>query len=108
MAAVAIAQGMAQVAQIKAQKFHTGGFIGDKPLARDEVPAILQTGEFVLSRKQVSQMKDTNLEAKSITNEVNYENSAPIIVNTISPDMFEQWASSYDGRRVIKNVINGG
>lgn len=36
------------------QKFHSGGMVGG--LRHDEVPAILQTGEMVLSRSQVSQI----------------------------------------------------
>jgi len=37
----------------KIQKFHDGGMVG---LKADEVPAILQTGEMVLSRHQVSEL----------------------------------------------------
>ena len=38
----------------KIQKFHSGGMVGG--LRQDEVPAILQTGEMVLSRYQVGQI----------------------------------------------------
>ncbi|MCI6988415.1 MAG: hypothetical protein MR902_02445 [Campylobacter sp.] len=98
LAAMAIAQGMAQVAQIKAQKFHTGGYVGSG-LARDEVPAILQTGEYVLSRKDVANLKDNGTNRQS-------DSSSVVIVNTIDPDMFNQWANSRNGKRVIKNVIS--
>lgn len=95
MAAVAIAQGMAQVSAIKSQKFHSGGEVGN--LRSDEVNATLQTGEYVLNRKQVDSLKDDKQGAEG----------GVIIVNTIDPDMFNQWASSRSGRKVIKNVIQG-
>ncbi len=100
LAAVAIAQGMAQVAMIKAQKFHTGGMVGAgfNNLERDEVPAILQTGEYVLSRRDVANLKD---------NSKNESNDGVVIVNTLDSAVFEQWANSRNGKRVIKNVISG-
>ena len=97
LAAIAIAQGMAQVAMIKAQKFHTGGLVGGG-LERDEVPAILQTGEYVLSRRDVANLKD---------NSKNESNDGVVIVNTLDSAVFEQWANSRNGKRVIKNVISG-
>ena len=42
----------------KLQRFHTGGMVGGQQLKSDEVPAILQTGEMVLSRAQVAQLGD--------------------------------------------------
>ncbi|MBP3223959.1 MAG: hypothetical protein J6M14_01485 [Campylobacter sp.] len=103
MAAVALAQGMAQVAQIKAQKFHTGGFIGGEPLKRDEVPAILQTGEYVLSRKQVAQMSEApNSSAGASASEPNI-----VIINSVDNSVMEAWANSRGGAKVIKNVIKG-
>ena len=42
----------------KLQRFHTGGMVGGGGLKSDEVPAILQTGEMVLSRQQVAQIGD--------------------------------------------------
>ena len=97
LAAIAIAHGMAQVAMIKAQKFHTGGLVGGG-LERDEVPAILQTGEYVLSRRDVANLKD---------NSKNESNDGVVIVNTLDSAVFEQWANSRNGKRVIKNVISG-
>lgn len=97
LAAIAIAQGMAQVAMIKAQKFHTGGLVGGG-LERDEVPAILQTGEYVLSRRDVANLKD---------NSKNESNDGVVIVNTLDSAVFEQWANSRNGKRIIKNVISG-
>lgn len=96
LAAVAIAQGMAQVAMIKAQKFHTGGAVG---LARDEVPAILQTGEYVLSRKEVAALKQDD--ANSTRGE-----GGVVIINSLDNSVLEQWANSRNGRRVIKNIIS--
>lgn len=100
LAAVAIAQGMAQVAMIKAQKFHTGGLVGGfNNLERDEVPAILQTGEYVLSRREVASLKNNSNSGDN--------SGGVVIVNTLDSAVFEQWANSRNGRRVIKNVISG-
>ncbi|QKF64554.1 tape measure protein [Campylobacter corcagiensis] len=92
MAAIAIAEGMAQVAMIKSQKFHFGGGVG---LRSDEVNATLQTGEYVLSRKDVANLKDDRGTSGGV-----------VIVNTLDRSVFDQWASSRDGKRVIKNVIS--
>lgn len=61
MAALAVAAGMTRVALIKAQTFHTGGLVDAdgkrQGLAADERLAVLQTGEFVLSREQVAMLR---------------------------------------------------
>lgn len=98
MAAFAIAQGMAQVAQIKAQKFHSGGYVSSN-LGSDEVNATLQTGEYVLSRKQVDNLRDDGAQEQS--------SGGIVIVNTLDNSVFEQWANSRNGKKVIKNVIGG-
>ncbi len=100
MAGVAIAQGMAQVAMIKAQKFHTGGFVD----GAGEVPAVLLSGEGVLSREGMKNLDALNLGEVNTT-----ESDASItIINTLDPGVIEQWASSRSGRKIIKNIINGG
>ena len=71
---------------------------GFNNLERDEVPAILQTGEYVLSRRDVANLKD---------NSKNESNDGVVIVNTLDSAVFEQWANSRNGKRVIKNVISG-
>jgi hypothetical protein len=38
---------------VEAYKFHTGGTVGANGLKSDEVPAVLQEGEYVMSRDQV-------------------------------------------------------
>lgn len=48
------AAGAIQIATIASQKFHSGGFVGGAGMASDEVPAVLQTGEGVLSRRGMS------------------------------------------------------
>lgn len=103
LAAVAVVNGMAQVAQIKAQKFHTGGAVGGGALKPDEVNAVLLQGEYVLNREQTRQMKQN----ASGSNSNNNESDAPIIVNSISPDLFEQWANTRGGRKIIKNIMEG-
>lgn len=98
MAAVAIAQGMAQVAMIKAQKFHTGGFVSG--LGNDEVPAILQTGEGVLSRKGMANLDTLNL------GQARDDDGGVTIINSFDNNVFEQWATSRTGRKTLKNIIN--
>lgn len=100
LAAMAIAQGMAQVAMIKAQKFHTGGFVTG---STDEVPAILQTREGVLSRKGMENLDKLNLGTASQPS----DGGGVTIVNTLDPSVVEQWATSRQGRKIIKNIMNG-
>ncbi|SUW84440.1 hypothetical protein [Campylobacter hominis] len=99
LAALAIAQGMAQVAQIKAQKFHTGGMVGGGNLKNDEVNAVLLKGEYVLNREQTKQLKDS---ASAPQTE---QGGGITIVNTVDPHLFETWAESRSGRKVIKNIV---
>ncbi|CUU83280.1 phage tape measure protein [Campylobacter hyointestinalis subsp. hyointestinalis] len=98
MAAVAVASGLAQVAQIKAQKFHTGGYV----YGAGEVPAVLQSGEGVVSRKGMANLDKLNGAGLQTTQtpEIN-------IVNTIDPSVIESWASSRSGRKVIMNIVKG-
>ncbi|MGE4399402.1 MAG: hypothetical protein AB7D29_07765 [Campylobacterales bacterium] len=99
LAALAVAQGMAQVAMIKAQKFHTGGFVTG---STDEVPAILQTREGVLSREGMKNLDKLNLGT------VEQPSAGGVtIVNTLDPSVVEQWATSRQGRKIIKNIMNG-
>ena len=95
-AAAAIAAGMANVAQIKAQTFHTGGTVGPngQKLRSDEVPAVLQTGERVLSRQEVGQAKQAPT------------NNETVIINSIDPAVIESYMTSRSGRKVINNVVN--
>ena len=95
---------MAQVAQIKAQKFHTGGAVGGGALKPDEVNAVLLQGEYVLNREQTRQMKQNAANSGSNSD---IGGDAPIIVNSISPDLFEQWANTRGGRKIIKNIMEG-
>lgn len=95
-AAAAIAAGLANVAQIKAQTFHTGGTVGPngQKLRSDEVPAILQTGERVLSRQEVAQTQQA-----PTSNET-------VIINSMDPAVVESWATSRSGRKIIRNIVN--
>jgi len=134
-AAIAIAQGMAKVAMIKSQKFHTGGYV-DKPLSSgvggkkdDEINAVLQKGEYVLSKQEVAQIKaqnrrNTGQQLPSEKQETNTSDSKSIqtreiallaesmkpevvIVNSQDPAVIEDWATSRRGREVIQNIVNG-
>ena len=96
-AAAAIAAGLANVAQIKAQTFHTGGMVGPtgNKLRNDEVPAILQTGEVVLNRNEVAQAQAAPAQS-----------GETVIINSMDPAVIESWASSRAGRKVIRNIVN--
>jgi len=104
-----IIKGMALVAQIKAQKFHDGGFVtnnaggGVGKLKADEVPAILQTGEYVLSRKDIAAIKEVN---NVTTPHVEVPQQETVIINSIDPAVVEEWATSRTGRQVIRNIVN--
>jgi hypothetical protein len=134
-AAIAIANGMAQVAMIKQQKFHTGGYV-DKPLSTgvggkkdDEINAVLQKGEYVLSKQEVAQIKAENRRKAGVSfpdsskQETNNSKSDSlqtrelallaesmkpevVIVNSQDPAVIEDWATSRRGREVIQNIVN--
>lgn len=114
LAAMAIAQGLMNVAQIKAQKYHTGGVVGEAgsgtgyiggSLAAGEVPAILQTGEGVLSRQGMSNLEALNL---GLLAQATPQNQEIVILNQVSDGVMEEYLQSRTGRKVIKNIINGG
>ena len=114
LAAMAIAQGLMNVAQIKAQKYHTGGVVGEAGsgtgyiggnLQAGEVPAILQTGEGVLSRQGMSNLEALNL---GLLAQATPQNQEIVILNQVSDGVMEEYLQSRTGRKVIKNIINGG
>ncbi|WP_321264959.1 hypothetical protein [Campylobacter sp.] len=116
LSALAIAQGLMNVAMIKAQKYHTGGVVGEAGsgtgyiggnLAAGEVPAILQTGEGVLSRQGMSNLEALNLGLLGQANTVP-QNQEIVILNQVSDGVMEEYLQSRTGRKVIKNIINGG
>lgn len=113
LSALAIAQGLMNVARIKAQKYHTGGVVGQAGsgtgyiggnLQAGEVPAILQTGEGVLSRQGMSNLEALNLGQAN----TQPQNQEIVILNQVSDAVMEEYLQSRTGRKVIKNIINGG
>lgn len=114
LSAIAVAQGLMNVAQIKAQKYHTGGVVGEAgsgigyiggSLGVGEVPAILQTGEGVLSRQGMSNLEALNL---GQLGQASPQNQEIVILNQVSDGVMEEYLQSRTGRKVIKNIINGG
>ncbi|MCI6565316.1 hypothetical protein, partial [Campylobacter sp.] len=114
LSALAIAQGLMNVAMIKAQKYHSGGVVGEAgsgtgyiggSLAAGEVPAILQTGEGVLSRQGMSNLEALNL---GLLSQASPQNQEIVILNQVSDGVMEEYLQSRTGRKVIKNIINGG
>ncbi len=65
-------------------KWHDGGWVG-KPvgLKHDEVPAILQTGEFVLSRKMINGLINTSNNAQTI----DYDKLGKALAKYIKPSI---------------------
>ena len=85
---------------------HEGGYIPRFHLGVDEVPAILQRGERVLS---VEQNKIFEKLAKIINNSqppAVGAGSSVQIVNVIDPNLLNQYLSSPAGQRAIVNVIS--
>lgn len=106
-AAGAIGQGMAQVAQIKAQTFHTGGYVSNDNragLRSDEIPAVLQTGEYVLSRNDLKAIKETSGSTGAPAG-ASPSNSEVVIVNSMDASVIEGYLSSREGRQIINNSI---
>jgi hypothetical protein len=112
--AMAIARGLANVAMIKAQrppapKYHTGGYVGTQGsgpvggLRDDEIPAILQKGEYVLSKKDVELIKSIDIAAPNVN--VPAPQTEVVIINKVDDSVMEQWAESRTGREVINNVV---
>jgi len=105
MAAGVIAQGMANVAQIKAQTFHTGGYVYDDNragLRSDEIPAVLQSGEYVLSRNDLKAIKETSGGSPAVASP---QNSEVVVVNSLDPSIIEEYLTSRAGRQIINNSI---
>jgi len=63
---------------IKSYKFHSGGGVG---LKNDEVPAVLQTGEYVLNREQVNGLKNGGGGSGTMYN---------ITINAVDSQSFQQ------------------
>jgi len=78
-----------------APRYHSGGMVGLKP---DERPAILQTGEEVLSRTDPRNRANGGLEQQA--------GSGYRIVNVVDPSMVEGFLQSSAGERVVLNVIS--
>lgn len=78
-----------------APRFHSGS--GQLGLAPDEIPAILQTGERVLNRREAS---DYNAGGSS-----GGGGSSVRILNVIDPNLVKQYLNSSAGERTILNVI---
>jgi tape measure domain-containing protein len=75
---------------VGAPRYHAGGMVGLKP---DERPAILQTGEQVLSRQEVA-AQNRGGGAQSLR-----------IINSIDPGLVADYMASAEGERVIVNTI---
>lgn len=91
------AMGVAQIAKINGAKFHDGGLVK----GAGEVPAILQSGEFVISRSATSRAGIENLQA---INE-GRAGSGVNVVNFIDTDQLDNYLSSRKGQKAVLNSI---
>ena len=82
---------------------HAGGVVPRFHLGVDEVPAILQVGERVLSREQ-NRIFEKLARLIDGINEPPREEAIQI-VNVIDPGLLQQYLSSQAGQRAIVNVI---
>jgi hypothetical protein len=76
---------------VGAPRYHAGGMVG---LKADERPAILQTGEQVLSRQEVA-AQNKGGGAQSLR-----------IINSIDPGLVADYMASAEGERVIVNTLS--
>lgn len=78
------------------RSFHRGG------LARDEIPAVLQAGEYVMSRRGVAaldQINNGNIGKGNMNVAINVENQ------TGQPVSMDNQGMKFDGERYVVNVI---
>ncbi len=78
------AAGAIQIATIAAQKFHSGGMIGE--LQSDEVPIIAQTGEGILSRRGMAALGGAS-QLDALNNGNSQNSGGGIEVNVYYPKM---------------------
>jgi len=95
--AMIAAMGAAQIAKIsKAKAFHSGGLV----TGNGEVPAVLESGEFVVRKEAVSALGEDSLQA------INEGNSNVSVVNFFDTDSLDEYLSSYKGKQAIINAID--
>lgn len=87
----AIPAGLAAALFAAAPRFHDGGIAGLNP---GEVPAILQTGERVLSRQEAARYSEGDRPSPGTR-----------VVNVFDPSFVPDQMNSAEGERVILNVI---
>jgi hypothetical protein len=80
----------------------------------NEIPAILQKGEYVLSKKDVNNIKEAGNRYGSPEKAGQFASGdqmqSPnkneiVIINSIDSSVMEEWANSRTGREVINNII---
>lgn len=103
LSAIAIAQGMMNVAEIKKQKFHTGGLVR----GQGEVDATLLSGEGVLNRKAMNTIGVDKLNELNSGKNTTTETQITIINVSSREEAYEIMASRR-GRSIINEIANGG
>lgn len=79
---------------LAAPRYHVGGVAGLKP---GEVPAILQTGEEVLSRKDPRNVMNGGGQQQG--------GNGVRILNVVDPSLVSDWAASSSGEETIINIL---
>lgn len=104
LAAIAVAAGMARVAAIKAQTFHTGGEVMG---SAEEVATVLQRKEVVIDRETAQREGGY----AGIMNRLNERETAAAspqdiqVINVLDESIIQRWALGATGRRTIKNIV---
>ena len=131
MAAVVVAQGMSQVAAIRAQGFASGGYTGDMP--RHEEAGVVHGQEFVFNANATARIGKSDLQAlqngsarvamnnnnagtssgeavasRSVGGGSTVVSAPPVnlkVINTLDPAMLGDYLATPEGEQVLINTI---
>ena len=114
--AMSLTMGAIQMAAVLATKYHTGGIVGTTSptgiggLKDNEISAVLEKGEYVLTAKEANNLKNVgkmmNTGGDSNGGKQPVQKTENVIINTVDRSVISKWASSREGREVIHNVVN--
>jgi len=116
MVGMSLTMGAIQMAAALATKYHTGGIVGTTSptgvggLKDNEISAVLEKGEYVLTAKEANNLKNVNKvlggQGGGDTKSAPAQKTENVIINTVDRSVISKWASSREGRDVIHNVVN--
>lgn len=97
-AALAAATGAIQISAIKAQKFTHGGVVPGNNFSGDNVPALLNSGEVVLTRSQFRNITSGSSGGNQITFEapiINIENGNPEVIARAVNETYQEMINNF-------------